>query len=576
MSIRDQMNDGRTFAWPGLCRVLSVMILSWTFAGTVSAEEPIFSRSSKFKIPFQFDNSELQKLGATKIQLFVSENQGASWKLQNSVDPADGHFLYEAGNDGEFWFSVRTLVAGGLTYPAGDHEAGLKVIVDTSRPEFSLTLEELKPGQIELQWNAADAHLNVDSLFIEFLDPTLDQWEPVSVQSAAQGRTSWTVAQPGLVESRGLIRDSAGNSTAAVTQAIVTGTTVPKPSSTHSKISRPVAVESNGGGAEMRSNQPISSIISIQPRSGGLKLTPRSEKPPVIPANASNPAIVKAISESSPDGEPQPTRSEPFHPQAEKSTSVADADRPVASSIADNVIEEPAELSVVVDETPLRNEPVYPSSPPKTRDGHLVNSNTFRIAYELEDVGPSGVSKVELYITEDQGRTWFHYGSDDDLVSPFIVTVPQDGDYGFTFRIRNGLGLIATPPQPEERADIHVTVDQQAPEVELLPLTQGTGIQDWLIQWTANDRELDDHPIALYFATQATGPWELIDGWRANTSEYQWTIPASLDKKIYIRLDVRDAAGNITRIDGEEPLTIDRSRPRAKITDVESLKISPR
>lgn len=202
-----------------------------------------------------------------------------------------------------------------------------------------------------------------------------------------------------------------------------------------------------------------------------------------------------------------------------------------------------------------------------------VNSTTFQIGYELDDVGPSGVSSVELYLTEDEGRKWYHYGVDEDGQSPFRLTVPDDGTYGFAIRVRSGVGLAHNPPQPGERPELVVVVDRQPPEATILPLKQGEGSSpnQLVIEWTLTDDALAEHPVALYFAERPTGPWQPITGWQPNTGQYTWNFGPDLPKQVYIRLEARDAAGNIARVDSDEPMVIDLSRPTARIIEVESI-----
>ena len=205
-----------------------------------------------------------------------------------------------------------------------------------------------------------------------------------------------------------------------------------------------------------------------------------------------------------------------------------------------------------------------------------VNSTTFHIGYALDDVGPSGVSSVDLFLTEDQGRSWFHYGADEDGTSPFKVTMTNDGSYGFAIRVRSGVGLSQSPPQPGDGPEITIVVDRQPPKVVLLPLKQGHGQlpNQVLIEWTAADEQLADRPVALYYAARLSGPWQPITGWEPNSGEYLWTIGPQTPKQVYVRLEARDAAGNVARADSPDPLLVDLSRPTARIIDVES--IAPR
>ncbi len=77
-----------------------------------------------------------------------------------------------------------------------------------------------------------------------------------------------------------------------------------------------------------------------------------------------------------------------------------------------------------------------------------MNNRVFEIDYTVEDVGPSGVGAVDLFVTEDGGQQWFRYGSDSDLKSPFQVDSMGEGTFGFAVRVRNGLGISDPPPQP--------------------------------------------------------------------------------------------------------------------------------
>lgn len=601
MSIYDQLNDEQTqpryssqtrrmrLHGRGFTLLKSLVVLAlFVCCSNGFADDLIYSNASKFKIPFQLDQNELEKIGATEIQLYASQNMGASWRLHESVEPAESDFTYEAEADGVYWFSVRTKTSSGLTYPAGPHQAGLKVVVDTVKPDFKLDVTEVEPGRIELNWEITDDNLKLDSLKLESLDPNRNQWESVEFRSEKTGQTSWNVSKAGLVEVRGSIADIAGNNTEIATQTIIAGK-MPFGSPVETK-SRPIAADESSK-AQMLSNQPIEvDTIPNRPRS---ILTSNQSQEIVLPKHLEKlprqtsrpdeqlvlPQLEDAIREgtlpernSSTEVLPLKKLTPPNHAPLKNLDSEEQTLKRMEPDTAEQIQLKPIQPATV----PMKRMESVLEQPQRTqpRTGHLVNSSTFRIAYELEDVGPSGVSKIELYITENGGTSWFHYGSDNDRTSPIVAKVPRDGNYGFSFRIRNGAGLIATPPQPGERPEIFVSVDQTAPTAKLEPIQQGQAHQQnqIVIKWQASDRELDENPIALYYATQETGPWELIKGWTANSGALPWTVPSVVESNFYIRLDVRDAAGNITRIDGKTAYTVDQSRPKARITDVESLR----
>ncbi len=264
-----------------------------------------------------------------------------------------------------------------------------------------------------------------------------------------------------------------------------------------------------------------------------------------------------------------------------------DFEQPVAESFGPAVVQQPASLgNPIIRPGSLRGqgtaatatsmattEPAENEEPiSQTR---RVNSLTFRIGYEVADVGPSGVGQVEFFITEDDGAHWFHYGTDEDGVSPFEVTVPRDGMYGFSMRVKSGIGLSNPPPQPGEAPESFIVVDRVAPVVTLLPLTQGEAEQqnEVVISWSMRDEQLSDRPVSLFYSTsREMGEWEPITGWMANSGRYQWAVSPQFRKSVFIRLDARDAAGNVASVISEEPIVLDRSRPQARITDVETIQ----
>jgi hypothetical protein len=202
----------------------------------------------------------------------------------------------------------------------------------------------------------------------------------------------------------------------------------------------------------------------------------------------------------------------------------------------------------------------------------IVNSTTFEIGYQLNNVGPSGVDSVELFITNDNGNRWWRYGTDDDKQSPFSVEVPAEGIYGFVMRVHSGAGLANGSPQNGDDPDMSVIVDRSAPEAKLLSIQPGTGDKgaQVLIRWKVADRYPSGAPVSLSYATALDGPWIPITGWQEDKSEFAWRINPQIPPRVYIRLDARDASGNLASVTSEQPVSVDLSRPSAKIVDVES------
>ena len=198
----------RTSRW-GLRTLISLSIIFFG-AAFVRAADPVFTKNHKFRIPFQFDQDEMRRLGAVEIELHVSTDQGRTWNNISTAAPSDGRFTYEASRNGEYWFSVRTIDQQGQPHPSGKLQAGLKVVVDDIPPLFEVRIRETTPSKVQLTWQADDDNIDLDSLSLEFREPGSDQWQAVQVRSAAQGQTTWSVSASGLVEVRGTVKDRAG------------------------------------------------------------------------------------------------------------------------------------------------------------------------------------------------------------------------------------------------------------------------------------------------------------------------------------------------------------------------------
>ncbi len=82
-----------------------------------------------------------------------------------------------------------------------------------------------------------------------------------------------------------------------------------------------------------------------------------------------------------------------------------------------------------------------PSNPPIQ-----VASPKFGLKYEVEDAGPNGPAAVELFVTNDGGRTWFSRGEDPDRASPFPVDLGGEGTFGLKLVAKSAANQGDQPP----------------------------------------------------------------------------------------------------------------------------------
>ena len=479
---------------------------------------PIFTNKPRFRIPFRYDPAEMQRLSAREIRLFVSVDRGNRWQHIQSVAPQAGKFEFVAPRNGEYWFSVKTLDTYGQLHPSGAvFEPGLKVVVDTADPQLKLTLSESGGGRIQVAWVAQDETLDLTKLKLEYIEPGGTRWTPMAIVPQPSGKTAWTVSRTGMVAVRGEISDKAGNQAQTQEQLQV-------------------------------------------------KFAPASAPRPSVP-DFRQPIANTDQSLQVPDSPPQLSNLNGTSAPIRSLQNALPGDRFQMGTVSDNQLARPEALR---GRYPAETEPTYQRGNSRTR---IVNKKNFKIGYELEDVGSSGVSSVDLYITQDSGSTWFKYGTDPDRRSPFQVEVPEDGIYGFAIRVQSGVGFVAAPPQPGETPSVTVMVDRTAPKAQLLPVKQGRGAQSNQLQisWKIEDSNPAARPVALYYSASSNGPWEPISGWQEDLGTYTWSVGPGLPAQIYIRLAARDAAGNTSYTATRQPIQIDLSRPSARILDVESI-----
>ena len=209
--------------------------------------------------------------------------------------------------------------------------------------------------------------------------------------------------------------------------------------------------------------------------------------------------------------------------------------------------------AVVRDVTPIDSlaSPYSPPSPPK-----LVGSRTFALEYDLDDSGRGGVSKVELWGSRDGGKNWNCYSQDDDNRSPLIVTVDEEGLYGFRIVVQNAGGATAEAPRAGDSPELWVSVDLKRPVVELMAIERGQGnVADHLIlRWRAGDNNLESRPIGLFYSSRLTGPWSAIATNLENTGEYAWRVERYVPARFFLRVEARDTAGNMAAFQTREPV----------------------
>jgi hypothetical protein len=203
----------------------------------------------------------------------------------------------------------------------------------------------------------------------------------------------------------------------------------------------------------------------------------------------------------------------------------------------------------------------------------IVNSTEVTLNYEVTGPGPSGVGSVELYITRDDGQSWQHYADDPDCKSPMTVNLPGEGIYGLRIVVGSRAGLGRRPPQNGDLPQMRVQVDSTPPTVKMLyPLADPHRRDVLILGWNATDANPGANPVTLLWSDRLDGQWRTIATELTNNGRYTWQLTPDLPVKVYLRVIVRDAAGNVAVDDLPQPVLVDLHEPEGHIIGIEGAR----
>src|SRR5258708_5395699 len=120
---------------------------------------------------------------------------------------------------------------------------------------------------------------------------------------------------------------------------------------------------------------------------------------------------------------------------------------------------------------------------------------------------------------------------------------------------------------------MRLEVDTTPPVAKLFaPEPDATQRDSLVISWNATDRNVTQNPITIEWTERKGGTWEVIGKPEMpNTGRYTWQVPRNIPSRVFLRLTVRDTAGNVGIAETNEPVLVDLNEPV-----VEKLTISSR
>jgi len=651
------------------------------------SEDCFILGSKTFSIPFTVDAVGVQP---TEVHLFVARGPAAKWSLleRKRPDATTHQFQFTAQQDGEYWFATRTFDSSGRPHPSGAIEPQLKVYVDTTKPQVSLSVDAGGDGVVNAKIAIHDA-TPLKNIQLRYATDTVGQWQETDVSQLSENGTLRLVTDTEWkqISVHCVVTDTAGNQTAThqlVKRPRVAASDIHRyASSTPESNSQaaggdsglqiqpapyrtdytnrlradtvsnpviqldrhrnppspppgvataygyanratapslrgaaPVAPSTSNGlpmpfspaptqlrampSAAPTTNpffagqfaQPQTPPVSTLPSPGANQVNPTAPPaveeipvPPPTAESAPNGFDLNAPQQSGNSGTPAPrprTPTEAMRPIGE--ASAADQHQPretIPTPTPDSTtmpLPRSESESGVAETNRVRANRVEPSMDDLQQAMNLAprrysDSFRFSLDYELEAVGSLGVEAIELYGTVDSGKTWQLWGRDPDRSSPFDIETKEEGVFGFRIVVVGQNGLASPRPLSGESPDIAVVVDTTAPTVRITGAQYGEGdrIGALVIRYECEDRNLKQRPVALSFSDSVEGPWTTIAAGLRNDGDYVWPADPKLPRKLHLRIDVTDAAGNVGTYVLQEPIDAQGLAPRARIRGFQSL-----
>ncbi len=513
-------------------------------------------------LPIEIEGNYRSQISS--LVLYAKDGATGAWSIRDKAAPMQTAFTFRAPRDGEYWFRIVAVDNQGKSHPddlAKDPQDAVVVVVDATPPALDMAYLGNSPEGHVVQCTMRDA--NPDVLKTRFFYQTRDQvWR--HLESAPNQPNVFCIPSQAALTNfiRVLAVDLAGNTTAktlnlselVVAPAAATTAAQPNPATVYPAAPAMAQAPTTLPTAAAQQSQ----TTYVPPPTNVTTVAAVNQMPAPQPLM---PAIIEAPMHADYRTPAQPM---PSSVRINQTPPVANQGPTLEMPPAQRLIE-PAVLPPIQTTSGTLSHQAAPVNL------QLVGSPQVFLNYAVENIGASGVGRMEIYASRDRGQSWTKIAEELSRKNPAEVTLPGEGLFGLKLVASNGRGFGAQAPQSGDPADWWIEVDTTKPKASITGVRPGTGQEAGVMHvfWQAEDKNLAAESIELYHAPSREGPWAPIAKNLKNTGQHRWTPPTDAGAHAFIRLLVRDKAGNLTLSETTESVLLDdQSRPRIRLLGV--------
>jgi hypothetical protein len=525
---------------PGTGWLVAALAAMWAGMAICAAAEPsglpdlVRTKHRTFAIPFRLPKSQDPDAtaAAERVVLHVSKDLGGSWDPAGETAPSTGSFTYTADVDGEYWFRLRAIDRKGRA--RGGEGPDMRVLVDAAGPRLTARVWKGGDGEIVCRYAAVDDSISVESLKVEYRGPGSQGWKTVAAEGILArespahlvGEEIWWAGEK--VDSLAVkisVTDSSGNQTVKQFTLEPNDPRIDQAALATELGVPPLPSQPEPDAVAATTEQTVSAPIApaAAPRGNGWTQETASWSPDGRQPQASN-------------GGPSRGQSVLKRPLDASPTSAGYRGSPQAHAGGSPRADQPDMEGV--------SGAIGGGLEYRGKSLHLSRFRRFQWDYESPvTTGAGGPLVAELWSTRDGGVTWQRSAVDDDGRSPIQVELPAAGLYGFRLELTaGGTG----GPRSGDAPESWVGIDEEPPHVELIDVaSDGGGEQTTLvIRYAARDPLLAPNGTRILYSPNPDGPWATIAAGRDNQGEHRWQPDRSVPARVFIRVEVTDAAGN--------------------------------